>query len=173
MSDRSRDENSDESDEFVSKSQRKREAHALQALGEELVRLPANKLGKIPLPEQLLDAIRQAQQIKARGGHKRQLQFIGKLMRSVDAEPIQQALERLQAQAAGTTAAHHHAERWRDRLVEEGDVALSELLSELPQADRQHLRQLIRNAQKEKERNKPPRSARELFRYLRDLQEEQ
>lgn len=159
----------DDEDEIVSKSQLKRESLALQAMGEELVGLPAAKLAKIPMPEELADAVALARKIKARGGLKRQLQYIGKVMRSIDAEPIEQALNELKNAAGKEAAKFHRLEQWRDRLVEEGDTVLGELLEEFPHADRQHLRQLIRNAQQEAAKNKPPKSAREIFRYLRDL----
>ena len=159
----------DDEDEIVSKSQLKRESLALQAMGEELVGLPAAKLAKIPMPEELADAVALARKIKARGGLKRQLQYIGKVMRSIDAEPIEQALNELKNAAGKEAAKFHRLEQWRDRLVEEGDTVLGELLEEFPHADRQHLRQLIRNAQQEAAKNKPPKSSREIFRYLRDL----
>lgn len=161
--------NSKEEVEYVSKSQLKREAHELQALGEELVKLPAAKLAKVPLPDDLNNAVEQARRMKARGAYKRQLQYIGKLMRNIDAEPIRQALNALKDNSARETARLHRLEHWRDRLIEEGDTALAELLAEQPQTDRQHLRQLIRNADKERKQNKPPKAARELFRCLREL----
>lgn len=163
--------NDDEEIIVVSKSQLKRESHALQALGEELVSLPAAKLAKIPMPEELAEAVALARKIKAHGGRKRQMQYIGKVMRSIDAEPIEQALANLKNAASKEAAKFHRLEQWRDRLLEEGDAALGALLEELPGADRQHLRQLIRNAQREAAKNKPPKSAREIFRYLRDLTE--
>lgn len=156
---------------YVSKSQLKRESHALQAMGEELVALPAAKLAKIPMPDELAEAVAMARKIKARSGLKRQLQYIGKIMRSIDAEPIAQALDDLKNAAGKETAKFHRLERWRDRLVAEGDSAFGELLEEFPSADRQHLRQLVRNAQREAAKNKPPKSAREIFRYLRELSE--
>lgn len=156
---------------YVSKSQLKRESHALQSLGESLVELPESKLARIPLPEELAEAIALARRINARGGRKRQLQYIGKLMRKIDAEPIQRAMEGLKADSARETARLHKLEQWRDQLINEGDSALSEVLQELPHADRQHLRQLMRNAQQEAKQNKSPKSARELFRYLRELME--
>lgn len=156
---------------YVSKSQLKRESHALQSMGEELVKLPAAKLAKIPMPDELAEAVALARKIKARGGLKRQLQYIGKVMRNIDAEPIEQALANLKDAAGKEAAKFHRLEQWRDRLVEEGDTALGELLDAFPEADRQHLRQLIRNAQREAAKHKPPKSAREIFRYLRGLTE--
>lgn len=157
--------------EQVSKSQRKRESHALQALGEALVALSTERLAAMPLPEALREAVLEAQRIRQRGAHKRQLQYIGRLMRELDAAPIQAALDDLQQTSQEAVARQHRLERWRDRLLEEGDVALEPLLEEYPDADRQHLRQLVRNAQRERDRSKPPRSARMLFRYLRELDE--
>lgn len=171
MSDENEKFDDDEEIIIVSKSQLKRESHALQALGEELVGLPAAKLAKIPMPDELAEAVAQARKIKARGGLKRQLQYIGKIMRSIDAEPIERALEEMHNAAGREAAKFHRLEQWRDRLLAEGDAALGPLLEEFPHAERQHLRQLIRNAQQEAAKGKPPKSAREIFRYLRDLAE--
>lgn len=159
----------EDEEQYVSKSQRKRECHALQDMGEKLVELSSEQLAKMPLDDALRNAVLEAQRIRQRGGRKRQLQYIGKLMRKVDAEPIREALARLEQNHAATSAAHHRLERWRDRLIEEGDAALAELLEALPQADRQQLRQLVRNAQRERQQGKPAKTARELFRYLRSL----
>lgn len=168
MKDRIDDEREEEA-AHVSKSQRKRDMLALQALGESLVKLKAEQLGKIPLPEQLHQAVREAQRIKSHSAHKRQLQYIGRLMRELDASPIREAMETLEARSAQASAQLHHLERWRERLIAEGDAALGELLDEHPGADRQHLRQLIRAAQREQTQNGPHGHARALFRYLREL----
>jgi ribosome-associated protein len=165
------EEDSEESLELKSKSQLKREAHALQDLGAELTRLPEEKLLQLELPDRLLEAVMLARKITKRGGLKRQMQFIGKLMRQIDAEPIQQKLEQLYQAQQANNAQFHQLERWRDRLVAEGDDALTDVLTALPHADRQHLRQLIRKAQKEEQTGKPAGAARSLFRYLRSLQE--
>lgn len=162
------DETFDE-DEWISKSQRKREAHALQDLGENLMKLGASDFEKIPLDDDLRAAITTARGMKKYGALKRQLQYIGKLMRKIDAEPIQQAYDAVVNHYRDDVKQFHQLENWRDRLLEEGDQALSALLEQYPNADRQHLRQLIRNAQKEKSTNKPPRSAREMFQYLKTL----
>lgn len=156
-------------DTLVSKSQRKRDAKALQELGEALVRLNAEQLQRLELPTELHEAVILAQGIRQHGGRKRQLQFIGKLLRSLDAEPIRAALATLQGQSRAAAARHHRIERWRDRLLEEGDGAVTELMQTLPGADPQHLRQLLRNARREAAAGQPPRAARTLFRYLRDL----
>ncbi len=157
---------------YVSKSQLKRDMQALQDLGSELVKLPAKDLSKIPLPDQLAESVALAQRISSRGGLRRQLQYIGKLMRNIDVEPIQQAMERLRLSKKQAAAEFHQVERWRDRLIAEGNDALSEFLDQHPNADRQHLRQLLLNSQKEAKLNKPPKSSRLLFRYLRELLED-
>ena len=160
---------SDNEEEHISKSQRKRDMHALQELGEELTRMPINALKKLDLPENLLTEILAAHETPSHGAHKRQLQLIGKLMRHIDAEPIKFALDQAKRQSSSTTKYFHMLEDWRDRLVNEGDDALSDLLAQFPDADRQQLRQLTRNAKKEKERNSAPKAARAIFQYLREI----
>jgi len=158
-----------EPDEGKSRTQRKREAESLQALGEALLRFTPAELERAGLPEPLLEALLSAQHIHQRGARKRQLQYIGKLMRGLDAEPVRRALDRLTEHDRQDTAELHRIERWRERLLGEGDAALGELVEAYPQADRQHLRQLIRSAQREHLGNRAPTSARTLFRYLREL----
>jgi len=155
-----------------SKSQRKRDMHALQDMGAELVDLAANQLDKLPLTESLRDAVDQCQKIHSHEARRRQIQFIGKILRDVDPEPLLHALEQLRQHAKLAAQKHHVLERWRDRLINEGDDALTTLLTEYPKADRQQLRHLIRTAQKETEQDKPPAAARELFRALRSLDNE-
>jgi len=155
--------------EEISKSQRKRDMHALQDLGQQLVELPKEQFEKIAMEERLRDAITDARHIRQHGARKRQLQYIGKIMRSIDAEPIQEQLDTLQGQSNQAAQALHNIERWRDRLLKDGDNTLEELVKQYQQADRQYLRQLLRNAQKETLANKAPKSARTLFRYLREL----
>jgi ribosome-associated protein len=155
-----------------SKSQLKREMTALQEMGEELVRLNAEQLAKLPLPDELREAIRAAQGMGARGARYRQMQYIGRLMREVEPAPVQEALDTLRNKQNRATALLHRIEKWRDELIAGDNEALEEVVAAFPAADRQHLRQLIRNAQKEKEAGKPPKAKRELFRYLREMQEE-
>jgi len=157
--------------EEKSKSQLKREADALQKIGEQLINMSAHELEDIPLPDNLLSAIEDARQMK-KGALKRQRQFIGKLMRDLDPEPIIDALEARKAKALEQNRNFHRLEAWRDRLLDEGDAALNEFLNDHPAADRQKLRQLLRQAKKEVEQSKPPKSARNLFRYLRELSEQ-
>ncbi len=155
-----------------SKSQLKRDMHALQVLGEELVNLSPEQFKKFKLPEALHDAVVEARRIHGRGALKRQLQYVGRMMRDVDPAPIREKLDALRGQSRQAAAQLHRIERWRDRLLEDGDHALEELVARHPDVDRQYLRQLMRNAGKEKLANKPPRSTRLLFRYLRELMEE-
>ncbi len=162
----------EEQPELPSKSQLKRESHALQAAGHQLVELPVSKLKLVPMPDALREAVELGRKINKHGGRKRQLKYIGKLLRSMDAGPILEALETLDARAAAATARHHLAERWRERLLDEGDAAVGEFVEAYPQTDRQHLRQLMRNARAERKAEKPPRSSRELFRMVRDTIEE-
>ncbi|BDH47405.1 UPF0307 protein YjgA [Salmonella enterica subsp. enterica serovar Choleraesuis] len=166
------DNQEDDDDEiiWVSKSEIKRDAEELKRLGAELVDLGKNALDKIPLDEELRDAIELAQRIKMEG-RRRQMQLIGKILRSRDVEPIRQALDKLKNRHNQQVSLFHKLEQLRDRLIVEGDDAVPDVLKLWPQADRQQLRSLIRNARKEKEANKPPKSARQIFQYLRELAE--
>lgn len=157
----------DPSDTRVSKTQRKNESNALQALGVELVKLSRDRLEKMNLPDRLLKEILEAKRITANGAIRRQMQFIGKLMRDVDAEPIIEHLSAIKGESAAAKAEFHGLERWRERLLED-DAALTEWLNAHPEADIQLMRQLIRNARREAAENKPPKSSRQLFRMLRD-----
>lgn len=162
----------DDSHDEISKSQRKRDAKALHALGLELVELNHEQLARLTLPEDLRAAVELARTISQRGGRKRQLQYIGKLLRHMEADPIREQLDILLQRGQAATARFHLLERWRDRLLEADDAAIDEILATFPHADRQQLRQLARNARKETQQQPPTqRSARALFRYLRQLQE--
>ncbi|EIB97189.1 MULTISPECIES: ribosome biogenesis factor YjgA [Pantoea] len=164
------DEQEDEEIIWVSKSEIKRDAEELKRLGAELVELGKNSLDKIPLDERLRTEIELAQRIK-KEGRRRQLQLIGKLLRSIDVEPIRVALDKLKNRHNQQVALFHKLEMLRDRLIEQGDEAISDVIALYPDADRQQLRSMIRNAQKEKAGNKPPKSARQIFQYLRELAE--
>jgi ribosome-associated protein len=158
-----------------SRSEQRRAALDVLALGQQLVGLSTAQLAKLPIPEDLLPHIVEAQRITSHVAHKRQLAFLAKQMRREDdgtLDAIRDALDAGGDAARRETAQLHRAETWRDRLLAEGDAALSELLVEYPQADRQHLRQLVRNAIDERKRNKPPHAFRELFRELRELLKE-
>ncbi len=159
----------DDIPEGPSKSQLKRESLALQDLGAELVKLPESQLAALDLPENLRDAIELARRITSHGAQKRQRQYIGRLMHDVDAEPIRALLEQLRGSDRVSKARFQETERWRDRLIAEGDTALAEFLERRPEADRQHLRRLISEAAEEAAAGRPPRHARELFRYIQGL----
>lgn len=153
-----------------SKSQRKREMAALQDLGEELVGLSRERLGKIDMPDRLREAIHEAQRITKHEARRRQLQYVGKIMRDVDPAPLQEALDAFKGLSDAANARQHRLEKLRTRLLED-ESAFAELGHDYPGADIQQLRQLRRNALKEAEQGKPPRAFRELFRRLRELDE--
>ncbi|HBR98459.1 MAG TPA: ribosome-associated protein [Gammaproteobacteria bacterium] len=155
--------------EGPSNSQRKRDAADIHQLGRELVALSPDTLRQIPLDGDLETAITEAQQIRAHGALKRQLQFIAKLLRQRELDDIRQALDDLDQQSASAKAAFKRCEQWRDRLIDEEPGALEDFIRQWPETDRQQLRQLIRNAIKERQRDKPPSASRALFRYIRDL----
>ena len=155
-----------------SRSQNRREALEVLALGEKLVDLTAAQLARLPIPEDLLEHIEYSKRITSHGARKRQLAFLAKQMRREDdatLDAIRDALEANSETSKRAVALMHRIEHWRERLLAEGDAALVELLDEYPGADRQQLRTLVRNALAEKAKNKPPRAFRELFRELRDL----
>lgn len=153
-----------EKPEEISKSERKRQMHRLQALGEKLVTLSIDQLNKIPMDDVLKQAILEAKNISSHGGKRRQLQYIGKLMRSTDAEPIENAINSFELKSKQSKATFHQIERWRDKLIEEQDDTVQAFLAQYPKADRQRLRQLARNAMK-----KISGADTELFRYLREI----
>lgn len=153
---------------WVSKSEIKRDAEDLKQLGEKLVNLTKANLTKVPLDDSLKEAIELAQRLQ-KEARRRQLQYIGKLLRSIDAEPIREALEKIENKHNQQQAMLHKLEILRDELVAKGDAALTDLLNEYPSADRQQLRNLIRAAQKEKEQNKPSKAYREIYQILRAL----
>ncbi|MCW2257733.1 ribosome-associated protein [Providencia alcalifaciens] len=155
---------------WVSKSEIKRDAEILKKLGLELVELSKNELERIPLDAQLLDSIEIAQKI-TREGRRRQLQFIGKLLRSRDVEPITEALDKLKNRHNQQVIIMHKLEDLRMRLVDNGDNVIEEVVSLFPHTDRQQLRVLVRNAKKEREGNKPPKAFRQIFQYLKELSE--
>ena len=155
-----------------SKSQLKREMTALQKLGEILVDAPRDRVRKVPMPEDVLDAILQCQQISSHEGRRRQLQYVGKKMRTLEeaeVAAIQKVVDSWRGASKAEAAALHTIERQRERLLAD-DGALTELRSQHPELDMQHLRTLIRNARKEQADNKPPKAYREIFQILKSLQ---
>lgn len=164
--------NEDEGEFGPSRSEERRDALAVLELAKRLVEQPEARLVQIPMDEDLRDLARSAQRITAQIAHKRQVQFLAKHLRREEPEAldaIRAALDHDKSDHRREAQALHQVEYWRDRLVAEGDAALTELLDKHPAADRQHLRQLARNAALEKTRNKPPHAFRELFRELREL----
>ena len=156
--------------EPISKTKLKAEADAAQNIGKKLIDLSKDRLIKLDLPEALFDAVLEAKRLTANGAIRRQLQYLGRLMRDIDSAPIVEQLQAWEGKNTQENARFHSMERWRDRLIVE-PAALQEFLTLYPQADIQQLRTLIRNAQKELLANKPPKSSRELFKLIRELSE--
>ena len=155
--------------DLPSKSARKAEVESLQDLGERLIGLPAERLKRVPLPENLRDAVMDARRFTAHGAIRRQRQYIGKLMRNIDTEPIAAAIKAFDGDSAEDTARLHRREKLRDQLIEDEGV-LTELTRRFPHANVQLLRQLRRNVVKERTENKPARSYRLLFQELKALE---
>jgi ribosome-associated protein len=165
------------SDEFdqeydrPSKSELKRQSNELQKLGEQLIEAPRDRVKRVPMPDEVKDAILMCQTITNHEGRRRQLQYVGKLMRTLDEEEvgvIQRTIESWKGTSKAEAAALHALERRRDKLLAD-DKALTQLLEEHPELDVQQLRTLIRNARKEQAENKPPKAYREIFQILKDL----
>lgn len=155
-----------------SKSQLKREMTALQVLGEELVSQPKERVMRVPMPEDVREVILECQKIKDHEGRRRQMQFVGKKMRTLDENEIaaiQKVIDSWKGASKAETAAMHALERRREKLLAD-DNALTELKERHPQVDVQQLRTLIRNARKEQAENKPPKAYREIFQILKQLQ---
>lgn len=154
-----------------SKSAMKRQMSELQKLGEQLVAEPRDRVKRVPMPEEVRDAILMCQTISNHEGRRRQLQYVGKMMRTLDEEEvavIQRTIDSWKGTSKAEAAALHALERRRDKLLAD-DKALTELLAEHPELDAQHLRTLIRNARKEQAENKPPKAYREIFQILKEL----
>jgi ribosome-associated protein len=155
--------------EQKSKSQLKREMLALQALGERLVGLAPAEIGRIEIPEELREAVLFAKTLKPSEALRRQMQFIGTLMREADPEPIRKALDAISRGRGHDAQLFQKLERWREELIAGNEELLELIVADFPEADRQRLRRLALNARKEKEANGPPQASRALFRYLREL----
>ncbi|KTG25614.1 hypothetical protein AWR38_19645 [Idiomarina sp. WRN-38] len=158
----------DEQEERPSKSQLKREMHALQALGETLIAMKPAERARFPLSDDMLRAIEETSRIRSHEGRRRHMQYVGKLIRKEDLTAIQGVFDDIEQEKEQRDHAFHRLEKWRDRLVGEGDDAVDLFMADYPNADRQALRQLVRNARKEREQGKPPTSSRKLFKHLRD-----
>jgi ribosome-associated protein len=155
--------------EIVSKTRRKREMHELQALGVALAELPESQLKEMNLAENLLAALLEVKRIKSHEARRRQMQYIGRLMRDIDPTAIRERLAEVEGHSAQATARHRRLETWRERLIAD-DEALTAFAAEHAGADLQALRTLIRNARKEAAEGKPPRAYRELFRVLKTIE---
>ena len=153
--------------ELSSKTRKKKDMLALQDLGVKLVELNEQQLEAMQLPESLLEAVLEARRLTRHEARRRQMQYIGRLMRDIDAAPIRDRLEQWQGQGREHTARLHELERWREDLLA-GDPALARFLQQYPGADSQKLRALIRNARREQSASLPPKNYRELFRMLRE-----
>jgi len=160
----------DHDDSRPSKSARKRQSDDLQTLGEALIALSDSELDGLPLPEPLRDAVLLARRITAHGGLYRQKQYIGKLMRKIDAEPIREALTAKRERERVEAIRFHRIEQWRERLLREGSEAVTALTAELPHVDSKAIGKLTERARKEQEQSsqKVTPAGRELFRALRD-----
>ena len=158
-------------EEIPSKTKRKQAMHELQELGAALVDLSAAHLEHMALPEDLARAVREARRISSHEAKRRQVQFIGRLMRELDPEPIRAQLAAVEGNSAQARASHRRLEHWRARLMDD-DGALTEFAAMHPGADLQNLRALLRNARKEQKAGRPPRAYRELFRIIREAADE-
>ncbi len=159
----------DDAAEPQSKTRRKKEMQSLQDLGEQLLALSPSQLEKIPVPAELLAAIVEARRFTRKDeALRRQVQYIGKLMRRVDPEPIRERLDMLRGQSASEIARQHRLEQLRDALIAD-EKTVEDIVREWPGADIQRLRVLRRNALKEREQQRPPRAYREIFKVLREL----
>ena len=160
---------SDPEHEWVSKSQKKRDCHALQRISDRLLELKHDELALIDLPAELEDAIKETQRIHSNSALKRQRQYLGKIMRSCDSEAIEQQLKRVVHRNDTNTAQFRKLEKWRDRLIQNDKDVFGEIIQQLPDVDRHHVHDLVRQAVKESKEQKPPAAARKLFKYLREL----
>ncbi|SDV50908.1 ribosome-associated protein [Chitinasiproducens palmae] len=152
-----------------SKSQRKRDMHALQEIGDAIAALPKDALKRVPMPEALYDAIREARRITDHEGRRRQMQYVGRVMRTLEQQEVaalQAALAAIRGDSRAETAKLHAVERWRERLLAD-DAAMTEFLAAHPQADSQQGRTLVRNARREAAAGKPPRYFREIFQWVK------
>jgi len=158
--------------ERPSKTEMKRQSDALQKMGETLVESPRDRVKRVPMPEDVLDAILACQAITNHEGRRRQMQYVGKKMRTLDeaeVAEIQKAIDSWKGASKSETAIMHAMERRRDKLLTD-DKALTVLLEENPELDVQHLRTLIRNARKEQAENKPPKAYREIFQIIKQIE---
>jgi len=155
-------------DERPSKSQLKREMHELQDLGETFIAMKPKERERFPLSDEFIRAIEETDRIRAREARRRHMQYVGKLIRKEDLDGIQAVFDEIEQTQINRDHALNRLEKWRDRLIEEGTPAIEAFIADYPDVDRQALRQLIRNAAKEREQNKPPTNAKRLFKLIRE-----
>ena len=160
--------NTENDGEIVSRTKKKQHVEELQKLGAALIELPAVQLEALGLPAVLLAAVLEAQRITSHGARRRQVQYIGKVMRKVDPEPVRAAVAAIAGQSASARARQKRLEQWRERLIAD-DAALTAFAGDHVAADLQAMRTIIRNARKEIAEGKPPRAQRELFRLIREF----
>jgi ribosome-associated protein len=151
------------------KTQIKKDISVLFALGETLSELSPPQLNSLELPENIRKAISEVGDMPHNGARKRLLKYIAGQLHKIDITPIQEKLDRIQNKSAHAVREHHIIEHWRDKLIHEGNEALTELFDGQPAVDLQQIRQLLRNIKKETETAKPPKSTRLLYRYLKTL----
>ncbi len=166
------EESEDDAEQYAirpNKTQLKKDIAELFALGEKLSRISATQLASLAIPDKIHQAIREVSGMPLNSARKRLLKYIAGQLHKMDCEPIKESLAKLENKSAHAAREHHQVERWRDRLLAEGDKALTELLDDYPDVDRQYLRQLLRTAQKEQAASAPPRANRLLYRYLKTV----
>ena len=156
-------------DDRKSRTQKKNEDRALQKLGKELVGLSSEQLANIHVPEELFEAIMVGRKTKKRGAKRRQMQYIGRLMRNIDVKPVRNALENLRLGDLDKARRFHKIEKWRDAIMAGEEQVLEEILGACPNAQRQRLTQLARNALQDAQKGKGVKSSRMLFRYLKEI----
>jgi len=161
----------EETDEYVSRSEKKRRSTAIQKIGEELASFPISAIRSFNLPPDLLHEYEELHKITKHEAKRRKMQYIGRMLRDVDIEPIKARIEEVQEGKAAQSADFHHLERLRERLIQGDKDALNAVVESYPDVDIQKLRQLVRNAKKEMEKEKPVKSSKLLFRYLRELEQ--
>ena len=155
--------------EYKSRTQKKKEDRDLQKMGEDLMSLSSDQLENIELPEELLKAVKAAQKFKSHGAKRRQVKYVGVLMRGIDPDPIQRALNNIKLGDHEKTLAFKKIEKWRDELKGGNSGLIEDILRACPAADRQHLTQLVRNTQKQSDEKKSTKASRILFRYLKEV----
>ncbi|VAW58013.1 hypothetical protein MNBD_GAMMA11-2459 [hydrothermal vent metagenome] len=156
-------------DDWVSKTQRKKDCDDVLHLGERLLGLSKEDLSQIQMEDTLMHAIEEAQRMKSHGALKRQKHYIAKIMRTMDTEGLTRQLQRTLHKHDIHNARFKRMEKWRDAMLEGGDKSINAFIEQYPHGERNHLRQLVRNAKKEAQANKPPTAYRQIFKYIREI----